>query len=420
MQVKLLSLNVFPCKFMGDILRPNHNRNNTKDLCYGLISLALAGFLSGCHGSTPQQISPSSGLSQPSEQTPSSPTQAPTTPSQTPIQAATTPSQTAATISEIQSQPVWLRRLKAIGEIAAVKGMGLQIGETIRTGEKAMAQIDLKNGLSFRIGSNAVLTLQPDNSLNLSAGEMITWVTPGKHVPTKVITPGGIAGIRGTTIYIKMPQKSQDAIEFFTWEGTMFIKLPNQAEEFQLQAGEMVKIRPGETDIPKIRASIRRLTSQEWFTRRHKSPLVNNFDKPLPTLKKIDQTAPPGAKISSVTATPTPRPIQLSTSVQKRSLTSTNLKPAQQIIPNVIVSNTPIIRKTTPKPNQGNSQTDKSSPTPTPKPNQSNFQTDKSSPTLTPTPKPNQGNSQTDKSSPTLTPTTKPNQGYSQTAKPSP
>ena len=300
--MKLVSLNVFPCKFMGDILHPNNNRSKTKDLSYGLMSLVLAGFLSGCQGSAPKQTSPASSLSTTSEQTPSSPAQAPAK-----------PSQTAATISEIQSQPVWLRRLKVFGEIAAAKGMGLQIGETSRTGEKAMVQIDLKNGLSFRIGSNAVLTLQPDNRLNLSAGEMITWVTPGKQVPTKVITPGGIAGIRGTTIYVKMPQTSKDAIEFFTWEGTMFIQLPNQLEEFQLKAGEIVTIKPGETNIRKIRASIHRVTSQEWLTRRRKSRLVNNFDKPLPTLQKIDQTAPPTAKISSVTPTPTLSPTKLST-----------------------------------------------------------------------------------------------------------
>jgi hypothetical protein len=218
--------------------------------------------------------------------------------------------------------------------------MGLQIGETIRTEGKAMAQINLKNGLAFRIGNNAVLTLQPDNYLNFSAGEMITWVNPGQHVPAKVVTPGGIAGIRGTTIYVKIPQAPNEAIEFFTWEGTMSIQLPNQPEECPVKGGEIVKIRPGEMDIRKIRASVRRLTNQEWLARRRNSPLINKFAKPLPTLQKIDQIAPPAVKTSSITSTRNPtRPF---TSRQQQSSTSPTSSQKKQILPQVVThSSTP-------------------------------------------------------------------------------
>lgn len=290
--------------------QPIHNSILKKTLscyCRKLAILSLIGLISSCRDATPTTTSPASKNNTP-EQIPS-------------------PQGTLATITEIQSQPVWLRRLKAIGEIAAAKGMVMQIGETIRTGEKAMAQINLKNGLAFRVGSNAVLTLQPDNSLNLSAGEMITWVTPGKQVPTKVITPGGVAGIRGTTIYIKMPKNPKDAVEFFTWEGTMFIQLPNKSEEFQLKAGESVKIKPGETDMNKMRASVRRLTSKEWLNRRRNSPLINNFNKPLPTLQKIDKLAPPGAKMSSLTPVATPTATNQSTLPQPNNKLIQTLKP---------------------------------------------------------------------------------------------
>jgi len=279
---------------MGNITHHHCYSRPTKHFYYCLLSLALACFLSSCRGSVSNTTSPESSVNSTSNERPS-PTKISATQSQT----------TPATISEIQSQPVWLRRLKAVKEISAKTGMGVQIGETIRTGEKALAQIDLKNGLSFRIGSNAVLTLQPDNRLNLSAGEMITWVNPGKQLPTQVITPGGVAGIRGTTIHIKMPKNPRDAIEFFTWEGTMFIQLLKQKEEFQLKAGEIVKIKPGDTDIRKIRLSIRRLSREEWLNRRQKSRLINNFDKPLPTLEKIDQTIPPVKTNSSSNLTPT-------------------------------------------------------------------------------------------------------------------
>jgi hypothetical protein len=278
----------------------NNNFSSNKQLifyCRKILIISLIGILSSCRSSAPETTSPEAiGKSTPE-------------PTSGILQATpkTSAPQALATISEIQSQPVWLRRLKALSEISAQQGMGMQIGETIRTEGKAMAQINLKNGLAFRIGGNAVLTLQPDNRLNLSAGEMITWVTPGKKVPTQVITPGGVAGIRGTTIYVKMPKNPKDAIEFFTWEGTMFIKLPNQLEEFQLKAGEIVKIKPGEKNLSKIRASVRSLTSQEWSNRRRKNPLINNFDQPLPTLEKIDKTAPSVPKKKSINSTLTPR-----------------------------------------------------------------------------------------------------------------
>ncbi|HEY9611059.1 FecR family protein [Allocoleopsis sp.] len=321
---------------MGDV--PSHDTygSRMKRLSYfgyGLVSLTLASFLSGCRASVPKVTSPSPSTNSTSEQPlPSSPTKLPATPS--PTSSASSP----ATISEIQSQPVWLRRLKATREIPAEKGMGLQIGETIRTEGKALAQINLKNGLAFRIGGDAVLTLQPDNQLNLSAGEMITWVNPGQHVPAKVITPGGIAGIRGTTIYVKIPQAPNEAIEFFTWEGTMSIQLPNQPEEFQVKGGEIVKIRPGETDIRKIRASVRRLTDQEWLARRRNSSLINKFGKPLPTLQKIDKIAPPAAKTRSLTSRSTLSPTKLSTSPQKQSRSRPTFSPNKQIIPKVVTN----------------------------------------------------------------------------------
>lgn len=310
---------------------PNHNFSSNIRLvfsCRKILILTLIGILSSCRSSAPKTTNPQIIKSMP-EQTPE------VLQGATVTSATTSAPEALATISEIQSQPVWLRRLKALSEISAQPGMGVQIGETIRTEGNAMAQINLKNGLAFRIGGDAVLTLQADNRLNLKAGEMITWVTPGKKVPTQVITPGGVAGIRGTTIYIKMPKNPQDAIEFFTWEGTMFIKLPNKTEEFQLKAGEIVKIKPGETNLSKIRASVRPLTSQEWSNRRRNNPLINKFDKPLPTLKEIDKTDPSLPKISTSNSSLTP-----SSSPQNLpALASVNEIPKRQNTPEKVEQN---------------------------------------------------------------------------------
>lgn len=351
----------------------NHNFSPNKHLIFSskILSITLIVILSSCRSSPPKTTRPESNVNSTPGVLPATPKT--TSPLRANVTSETTSQQDApAIISEIQSQPVWLRRLKALSEISAKQGMGVQIGETIRTEGKAMAQINLKNGLAFRIGGNAVLTLQPDNRLNLSAGEMITWVTPGKKVPTQVITPGGVAGIRGTTIYVKMPENPKDAIEFFTWEGTMFVRLPNKSEEFQLKAGEIVKIKPGETNLNKIRASVRSLTSQEWLNRRRNNPLINKFDQPLPTLQKIDKIAPTIPKTSTLTPTPNstkpPAFSKTKSSTNSVNSTSNRLKmsairsitpsPSLQITPAVVsFTATPTLQNTQAKPTPQNTPT---------------------------------------------------------------
>lgn len=203
--------------------------------------------------------------------------------------AATTPAIAAATLSEIQKQPVWVKPQNAKSEVSGTQGMALKVGETIRTEGEALAQVDLSNGLAFRIGGDAVLTLQPDNKLNLNSGEMITWVQPGQKVPAEIVTPGGIAGIRGTTVYVKIPKNPEEGTLFFSWEGNVAVRLPGLAEEILLESGQEILIPKGEKNIAKLRASVRQLSLGEWNKRRQKSRLIGQFSKPLPTLSKIDE-----------------------------------------------------------------------------------------------------------------------------------
>ncbi|MGK7876953.1 MAG: FecR domain-containing protein [Xenococcaceae cyanobacterium] len=239
------------------------------------MSVALLCSLSGCRTSEPTtSTNPSPTISTPVSQI----------------------EEAAANISEIQQQPVLVRQLNATEEITATEGMALQFSETIRTKGEALAQVDLKNGLAFRIGGDAVLTLQPDNRLNLSAGEMITWVEPGKQVPIEIVTPGAIAGIRGTTVFVKIPKDPNQEIEIFSWEGCVEVWLPNQPGEVIINAGERVKIRRGETDISRIRASVERLKPRQWLQRRRRSRLLNNFRRQMPTIEEIDNALPPEVK----------------------------------------------------------------------------------------------------------------------------
>lgn len=194
-----------------------------------------------------------------------------------------------AEISEIQEQPVWVKPLNREKEVSGTEGMGLQYGETIRTEDEALAEIDFKNGLAFRIGGDAVLTLKPGNELHLNSGKMITWVEEGKEVPVEIVTPGGIAGIRGTTVYVEYPENPEDGILFFSWEGTVALTLPNQTEEVILTSGDEVRIKPGETDVAVIRDRVRHLTSEEWQQRRAENSLLNDFEKMIPTFEKIQE-----------------------------------------------------------------------------------------------------------------------------------
>jgi hypothetical protein len=252
-------------------------------LCCGLTLVTLASILTSCGNSSPTPTptsanSPTNSSSPPTATIPSSPSTRGSSSSQSPE----------ATLSEIQKQPVWVKPTPETQELPGKEGMDLQIGETIRTEGDALAQIDLSNGLAFRIGGDATLTLQPDNYLNLESGEMITWVEPGQTVPANIVTPGGIAGIRGTTVYVKVSENPDEGILFFAWEGKVAVRPPNQTEEVLLESGQEVRIPQAEKDIDKIRAAVRQLPHQEWKARRVESRLLNGFDKALPTLSKIE------------------------------------------------------------------------------------------------------------------------------------
>ncbi|MDY7016212.1 MAG: FecR family protein [Cyanobacteriota bacterium] len=242
----------------------------------GLAIATLSSILIGCGSSpTPTTTSPDSSASS------SSPNPA-TASSDSSSQS------TAATLSEIQQQPVWVKPIQENQEMPGQEGMDLQVGETIRTEGEALAEVDLNNGLAFRIGGDATLTLQPNNQLNLQSGEMITWVEPGQTVPAEIVTPGGIAGIRGTTVHVRIPEDPNEEVVFFAWEGKVAVRLPNQTEEVLLEAGQEVRVAPLEKDIAKIRAAVRQLPNEEWKARREKSRLLNKFEKKLPTQDKIE------------------------------------------------------------------------------------------------------------------------------------
>ncbi len=197
-----------------------------------------------------------------------------------------------AKVAFIEAQKVMVRRQKTSQDIPAIEGMGLQISDTIRTQAPGRVQVEFINGVSFRIGGDSVLTIQPQNRLNFTKGDMITWVKPGMKVPTEIVTPVATAAIRGTTAYVEIPKDyasaSSQGIRFFSWEGNVAVRLNNSTEEVMLKTGEEVFIKSGATKIPPIR----RLSRKEWPQRLQNGRFLRSFTTPLPTQPLIDRLVP--------------------------------------------------------------------------------------------------------------------------------
>ena len=238
-----------------------------------------------------------------------------------------------AKISEIQNLPVFVRLLNTAQEEPAKEGMGLQVGETVRTQGQALTQIDLDNGLAFRLAGDAVLKLQHGNRLSLTAGDMITWVQPGQKLPTEIITPTAVAGIRGTTVYVKIPKDPKEGVLFFAWEGSVAVRLTGQTEEVLLKTAEEVRIRPGDRDIRQIRQRVRRMSRAEWRQKRATDPILRSFKKAqMTTLPIIDRIQPGQLVLPSPSASP--RQVEQSKEAAPQSLLKVETQPKLEQPPN--------------------------------------------------------------------------------------
>lgn len=241
----------------------------------GLIAIVLIGAIASCQKAAEPVSSPAS--------------------SPTPIE------QTTAKITEIASPSVSVKSANGT-ETPATTGMPVQIGETITTKGKGAVQVELSNGLGFRVGNDAAVTLEPNNRINIVSGQMITWVQPGRKVPTEIVTPVSIAGIRGTTVYVEIAK----VCVIFSWEGTVSLRLPNQPGEITLRTGEEVKLVGGEKDLNEVQQKRKQFQTQEWSkllncVRQPNRPacqnlervnLYRNFKQPLPTLAVIEKAKP--------------------------------------------------------------------------------------------------------------------------------
>jgi hypothetical protein len=206
--------------------------------------------------------------------------------------------QAIAKVSLIEDKPVFVtpQQNPQPKEIDAQVGMDLYVADIVRTEANGKTQVEFNNGVGFRIGGNAVLQIQPQNRLHLKSGKMITWVKPGLKVPTEISTDYATAAIRGTTAFVEIPKDINQGIRFFSWEGTVVVKLPNQPKEIVLLTGEEILVKPNDTKPPVVR----RLELKEWKdTAAQKSSLLRSFKTPLPTQAIIDKLVPGQASLDT-------------------------------------------------------------------------------------------------------------------------
>lgn len=193
-----------------------------------------------------------------------------------------------ATIQAIVANPVSVTRGQGEPEPAQIN-QAMAYGDQIRTADQALAEVGLVTGAMFRIGGNAALTLQP-NQLQLDAGQMITWVEGKLPEPVEIVTPVGIAGIRGTTVFVNIDDDPNAPVEIFSWEGEVAFRLADSENEVVLTSGEQLFIYPGERDIESLSQQVQPLDRAAAQKRLEESRLVNGFDRPLPTRPELEAT----------------------------------------------------------------------------------------------------------------------------------
>jgi hypothetical protein len=204
-----------------------------------------------------------------------------------------------ATIREVVSSPVWVTLGEAPPQPAQTN-QALAYGDRIRTADRALAEVGLATGPVFRIGGNASLTLGP-NQLQLQTGQMITWVKGAAGVstqqpmePIEILTPVGIAGIRGTTVFVNIAEDPDAPVEIFAWEGQVSFRPNDMAGEVILNSGEQLFVSPlappSDRSLEALQRQVQPLSQRVALQRLQNSPLINGFSQPLPTRPALEAT----------------------------------------------------------------------------------------------------------------------------------
>lgn len=184
-----------------------------------------------------------------------------------------------AQIQEVAAAPVFASQPNQAEQPAEV-GTTIDQGGQIRTEKPGKTQVQLSNGLSFRLGGNALLKIDPE-ALQLDRGQIIAWIAPGqsRDRPLQIRTPTATAAIRGTTVFL---EQTETETLILSWEGKVEVSLPS-GSALALNSGQLVRLRPNQTALP-TPERISRAAAEQRF---QNSILLNGFTIPMETLPEI-------------------------------------------------------------------------------------------------------------------------------------
>lgn len=186
-----------------------------------------------------------------------------------------------AEVIDIPESPVfWSQPPEAESE--AVIGTQVGAGGYLRTESPGKAQVQLADGLVFRLGGDAILELD-EGDLNLSSGQIIAWVNPGNEGATRAIQlPMATAAIRGTTVFI---DAQAEGCLIFSWEGEVEVTLTATGETVILNTGDELFIATEAAQLPAPAPMAR----AEVLNRFENSVLLHGFDADMSTLETIER-----------------------------------------------------------------------------------------------------------------------------------
>ena len=148
-------------------------------------------------------------------------------------------------------------------------------GDTVRTGKKSRAEIELSDKAIVRLGAHTIFSFDTERrELLIRQGEGLFAVPKGLK-GTRISTPAATAAILGTTVYLKVAQTSTD---YLCLEGKC------QIGPHLLKPGDRITL-PARSgyDSPISHFDIRGFLKD--------NSLINDFAKPLPSLKLIEEEA---------------------------------------------------------------------------------------------------------------------------------
>jgi hypothetical protein len=192
---------------------------------------------------------------------------------------------TRAEVIEIPEEPVFWAQ-PPVSEATAAVGTQVQTGGYLRTQRPGKAQVQLNDGLMFRLGGDALLEIT-DGDLKLQQGQIIAWAKP-EGSQRRIQTPLATAAIRGSTVFI---EQMVTGSRIFSWSGEVEI-YPTEGisgsealggNPIRLAAGEELLLKPNMPQLP----TPQKMPRADIEARFAQSDLLNGFESEMSTLDSI-------------------------------------------------------------------------------------------------------------------------------------